>query len=188
MATTNGSVQEQRKQIFETVEGKFGFVPNLITELAENPAVAKAYLAATNVLASGRLSPSEQQAVQIAVAAYNECHYCTAVHGGIGLNAGLSEDDVSAILSGGLPEDERLGALVEATRQVLDARGWLDAEDLRALEARGVSKAELYEVIAFVGVKTITNYINHIARTEVDDPFGAITDLPAYKQVVAAEA
>lgn len=193
MATTNGNVQngslqQQREEIFDAVEGQFGFVPNLITELAESPAVAKAYLTATDILSSGSLSPKEQQAVQIAVATHNACHYCTAVHGGIGLKAGLSEDDIAAILSGEVPEDERLAALVAATRRVLDARGWLDANDVGALNARGVSKAELYEIIAFVGVKTITNYINHIAQTEIDEPFRALTDLPAYQQAIGAEA
>jgi len=33
---------------------------------------------------------------------------------------------------------------------------------------RGVSRFQLYEVVAFVGLKTISNYINHIAHTTID--------------------
>jgi hypothetical protein len=49
--------------------------------------------------------------------------------------------------------------------------GWLDAADLRTLEERGITKAKLYEIIAFIGLKTISNYINHIAHTTVDREF-----------------
>jgi len=37
---------------------------------------------------------------------------------------------------------------------------------------RGVSRFQLYEVVALVGLKTISNYINHIAHTTIDREFG----------------
>lgn len=188
MPTTSNTPQSQREQIFEAVKQRFGFVPNLIREFAESPAVAQAYLNATAALASGSLSPKEQQAVQLAVSAHNECHYCTAVHGTAGLKSGLSREDVSAILSGNLPDDERIRHIVQATRLVLDRRGWLEATDLATLEAQGISKAQLYEIIGFVGAKTISNYINHIARTEVDPQFSAAAELPAYRQSTVQHA
>ncbi|MEX0747608.1 MAG: carboxymuconolactone decarboxylase family protein, partial [Rhodothermales bacterium] len=161
MSTTNGTVEARRRAIFATVEKKFGFIPNLVRELAESPAVAEAYLSATGALASGVLSGSDQQAVQLTVSAYNDCHYCTAVHGTVGRSLGFTDGDLEAILSGSLPENARLRTIVEATRLVLDKRGWLSPADVQALEESGISRAELYEVIAYVGAKTITNYINH---------------------------
>jgi alkylhydroperoxidase family enzyme len=104
------------------------------------------------------------------------------------LKSGLSENDVEAVMSGELPGEDRARAIVEATRLVLDRRGWLDASDLQSLEAKGISRAQLYEIIAYVGAKTITNYVNHIARTEVDPAFSAAAELPAYRAAVAAEA
>ena len=62
-----------------------------------------------------------------------------------------------------------------------DRRSWLDAEDLAALDEQGISKAQLYGIIGFVGAKTISNYINHIAHTEADPQFSAATELPAYR-------
>ncbi len=73
---------------------------------------------------------------------------------------------------GALPEDRRLRSLVSATWQVLDTRGWLEVSDLANLEAEGVDRSQLYEVVALVGLKTISNYINHIAHTAVDREFG----------------
>ncbi len=141
----------------QTVQQKFGFVPQLFEELLRtNPAVAEAYLQAGAVLQQGVLSPLEQQVVQLTVATYNACHYCTAAHGTAALRMDLSPEAVDAILEGRLPEDERLVLLVETTREVLERRGWLSDKALQQLEARGLDRAALYEIIALIGVKTIT--------------------------------
>jgi AhpD family alkylhydroperoxidase len=159
--------------IFETVKRKFGFVPNLIREMAVNPAVARVYLEGQGALATGVLSPREQQAVQLAVSVYNECHYCRAAHGLASRMAGVSPADIEAIQKGAPPEDSRLRSLVHATWLVLDMRGSLDHSDLRGLEAEGIDRPQLYEIVAIVGLKTISNYINHIAHTPIDAAFRA---------------
>ncbi len=185
MSTSDGTLQIQRDMIFATVQKKFGFVPNLVRELAESPAVAQAYLSAADALANGSsLTAREQQAVQITVAAFNSCHYCTAVHGTLGMKGGLTKEDVSAILSGALPADGRLRLIVETTREILSRRGWLPQPDVTQLAERGLTRAQVFEIIAFVGIKTITNYINHIAQTPVDPPFSVTTDLPAYQESI----
>ena len=74
---------------------------------------------------------------------------------------------------GELPTDERLANLVDAIRLVMTERGWLDGEQLEMLEGRGVDRRQLYEIISIVTLKTISNYVNHIAHTEVDSEFGS---------------
>jgi len=176
---------ERREAIRQTVQQKFGFVPQLFEELLRtNPAVAEAYLQAGAALQRGGLSPLEQQIVQLTVAAWNACHYCTAAHGTAALGMGLAPEAVDAILEGRLPEDERLALLVETTREVLERRGWLAEDALQKLEARGLDRAVLYEIIALIGVKTITNYINHLAHTPVDEVFRPVTERPAYRRLV----
>lgn len=66
-----------------------------------------------------------------------------------------------------------MAPIVETTRLILQKRGWLTAEELRNAEGNGISKTRLYEIIAYIGLKTITNYINHIAHTPVDSQFQA---------------
>ncbi|MEX2400604.1 MAG: carboxymuconolactone decarboxylase family protein [Rhodothermales bacterium] len=184
MATTNGQRDEQREKIFEAVESKFGFVPNLIRELAESPAVAQTYLNGADALSSGAFTQKEQQVIQATVAVYNACHYCTAAHGTIALGAGLDKDELAAILKGETPSDERLAAIVDTTREVLEQRGWLDEDEQAAIEARGLSRAELFEIIGFIGVKTLSNYVNHVAETEVDEQFSEVTKMPEYQEAI----
>lgn len=174
-------------QVRQTVQQKFGFVPQLFEELIRtNPAVAEAYLKAGDALQQGVLSPLEQQIVQLTVAGWNACHYCTAAHGAAALRMGLPVETVDAMLEGKLPVDARQALLVQTTRQVLENRGWLSDEAVQALEGKGLNRAALYEIIALIGIKTITNYINHLAHTPVDEVFQPVTERPAYQQLVAS--
>jgi uncharacterized peroxidase-related enzyme len=173
MATPTAAPTDHAEQVHEKAKQALGFVPNLITEMTdENPAVADAYLTSQGLLEEGGvLSPAEQQAVILAVSSYNDCHYCTKAHAVAGQQAGLDADTVDAINAGGLPTDERLRALVRATRRILGKRGWLSDGDEAEFEDLGLGRPELYEIVTLAGIKTISNYVNHIADTEVDEPF-----------------
>lgn len=136
----------------------------------QNPAVAMAYLGAAAGLEGGLLSPTETQVVMLAVSSFNECHYCSAAHRTAAKAMGVPQSELELVDDKRLPADTRLRALVEATWTLMTERGWLGDERVASL---GVSKPELYELIAIVGLKTITNFINHIQHTEVDAPFRA---------------
>lgn len=159
------------QEIFDAVAKRYGFVPNLIREMSRNPAVARVYLGGQDALADGVLSGPEKQALQLAISVFNECEYCRAAHSTGSRMAGLGEADVDAIERGELPQSPRLRTLVSAAWQLLEAKGFLTADQLKALEAEGVDRAQLYEVVALVGLKTISNYVNHIAHTPIDAAF-----------------
>jgi AhpD family alkylhydroperoxidase len=173
MATTTATQNDHAQQVHEKAEQALGFVPNLVKEITqENPAVAEAYLTATGIVEEGGvLSGAEQQAVILAVSSYNDCHYCTKAHAAAGQQAGLDTETTATINEGGLPDDDRLRSLVQATRRILGKRGWLSDADEAEFADLGLERPELYEIIALAGIKTISNYVNHIAGTEVDAPF-----------------
>ncbi len=157
--------------ILTEVETKLGFVPTLFKEMSVSPAALLVYLSTNETLSHGSLSPREQQAVQLTVSSVNGCPYCQAVHEWIGRKVGIPAADLETIREGGEPADEGLATVVRATRQLLEKKGWLETSTLRALVQQGISRARLYEIIALVGLKTISNYINHIAHTPIDEQF-----------------
>jgi len=173
MATTSVDATALADQVHAKAEQAFGMVPNLISEITqENPAVADAYLTGNGIVEeNGVLTPAEQQAVILAVSSYNDCHYCTKAHAVAGQQAGLDADTVAEINAGGLPADDRLRSLVRASRRILGKRGWLSDVDEDEFADLGLERDVLYEIIALIGLKTISNYVNHIAGTEVDPPF-----------------
>jgi uncharacterized peroxidase-related enzyme len=173
MATSTSSATDHTEQVHAKAEQALGFVPNFIAELAgENPAAADVYLTANGIIEEGGvLSAAEQQTVILAASSYNDCHYCTKAHAVAGQQAGLDAETVETLNEGGLPSNDRLKSLVRATRRILGKRGWLSDADEAEFDDLGLGRPELYEIVGLVGIKTISNYVNHIAGTEVDEPF-----------------
>jgi len=155
-------------QVLEQVKQKFGFVPNVVTEIAKSPAALQVYVSGSKAMGNATLSPQEQQAVQLAISTTNKCGYCQAAHSMGGKAAGIAPADLEAIQAGQLPQDGRLKAVVAAVWLLQEKQGFLNEEDLKSLEEQGVDRVQLYELIALIGLKTITNYVNHIAHTELD--------------------
>lgn len=158
----------QLESIYAGVEKAYGWVPNLIKEMSASVPTVQVYLSGQEALAKGSLTPKEQQAVQLTVSAFNSCHYCQAAHAWIGQKVRIASDDVAAIRTGQSPRDSSLASIVETTRLILEKRGWLSEDEIRKAEANGITKTRLYEIISYIGLKTITNYINHIAHTPMD--------------------
>jgi AhpD family alkylhydroperoxidase len=159
----------------QTATAAYGTVPNLFRETNRYTGVPGAvYVAADTALMTGTLDPPEQQVVLLTMARHHNCRYDAVVHARMALDAGLSPQAVDALLAGSPLSDDRLQALVEATRQSCEERGWLAPETLRDLEARGVSRGALYEIFAFIGMKTMTGFTSHLADPELDGPLQSV--------------
>ncbi len=169
---------ETSDQLLDAVKAKYGFVPNVIREMSQSPAVARVYFEGQDIMRGASLSQREQQAVQLTISRFNDCAYCLAAHRTVGRMAGISDGDLQAIQEARSPADARLAALVETTRRVLESRGHLAPEVFSNLDARGIDRRALYEIIALIGLKTISNYVNHVAHTEIDSAFGGACSEP----------
>ena len=166
------SIVTAENEAFQAIEKKYGFIPNILREMGQtSPAVLNVYLAGNEAMSKSSLNPRELHTVMLTVSQANGCHYCTKAHAAILKGTGPVQEEIDAILQGKLPKEERLRSLVSATRLILQMKGWLQREDLDRLQREGVTKAQVYEIIALIGLKTISNYINHINKTEVDPQF-----------------
>lgn len=161
----------------QTATDAYGTVPNLLEETNRYTGIAGAvYLAADAALMDANLRPREQQVVQLTMARYHDSRYDAVVHARMALDAGLSPDTVDRLLAGDPVRDERIQALVEATLRSCEERGWLDPDTLRDLEQRGVSRGDLYEIFAFIGLKTFSGFTAHLADPDLDRTLGAVED------------
>jgi alkylhydroperoxidase family enzyme len=80
-------------------------------------------------------------------------------------------DAILAIESGSPLSDPKLNALVNVTKQLVSQRGYVPRETINAFIEAGYSKDQLLEVLVGVGLKTISNYFDHVAAVEVDLEF-----------------
>ena len=63
-------------------------------------------------------------------------------------------------------------ALPRFTAAVVTSRGRPSEADTAALLQAGYGKQQVLEVVLVVGMKTLSNYTNHIADTPPDQAFG----------------
>jgi len=157
--------------ILEDVQKKFGFVPNLLGNMAHAPVTAKGYLALGDLVAQSSFDPTEQQVILLAVSRYNECEYCVGAHSAISAMQKLPADVIESIRTDKPIADEKLEALRIFTTKLVDERGWLSEEDIGDFLAAGYSRGQVLEVLLGVAMKTISNYTNHIAGTDLDAAF-----------------
>ena len=74
------SAQSKRDEVLAAAKKKFGFVPNLIKEMVKSPVAAQVYMKGQEAMSEAFLTNQEQQAIQLAISAINNCHYCTKAH------------------------------------------------------------------------------------------------------------
>ncbi len=157
----------------KAVTAKYGFTPNLLAKMANAPSVLKAYIQLNGLLEQTSLTPTERQTVLLTVSRENDCRYCVAAHSVIASMQHVEDHVVNAIRKHQPISDERLEALSRFTAEVVNTRGWPSDQAKQAMEDAGYTAAQALEVVLGVTVKTLSNYVNHLADTEVDEAFAA---------------
>ncbi|MBR0660140.1 carboxymuconolactone decarboxylase family protein [Neoroseomonas oryzicola] len=168
-ATIAEAPEATRPQL-EAVQKQLGSVPNLFRLLASSPAALNGYLGLSGALGKGALDVRTRERIALAVAEFNGCGYCLAAHAFIGANMAKLDAAEIAAARAGRSADPKADAAVRFAIAVTEARGRAADADLAAVRAAGWSDAEILEIVAHVALNTLTNYVNEVARTEVDFP------------------
>ncbi len=161
------------KETLEAAQKKFGFLPNLLGELAGAPAALKAYVLLNELVSQTSLSPVAQQVVLVSASMVNDCRYCVSAHTAGLKMAGFADDQIEALRAGRPLADAKLDALRVFTMIVVDQRGVIDGTDLQRFVDAGYAREQAFEVLVGVAMKTLSNYTNHIAATPLDAPLQA---------------
>ncbi|MGI9308811.1 MAG: carboxymuconolactone decarboxylase family protein [Gammaproteobacteria bacterium] len=148
-----------------------GMIPNLHGVMAESPALLAAYQKLNEVSQKMTLDLVETNIVWLAINFENGCDYCMAAHTAIAKHAGVEDQDIDALRNNQPLSNPKHETLRQFTVQMLEARGWVDDATIDALLAAGYSRSTVLDVILCIGMKTLSNYTNHIAHTPVDKAF-----------------
>lgn len=166
----NNAPQDAR-ELLEKAEKNYGFIPNILGVMANSPALVEAYMSLSQIFEKTRFSAAEKQTVLLAVSTENDCGYCKSAHTAIAKMQNVDEAVLDAIASGDKLPDAKLDALFNFTRTMVEKRGHPSDDDLQAFFDAGYSEAQVQDVIVGIGMKTMSNYNNHIADTPVDEQF-----------------
>ncbi len=158
------------RPLLEAVKKQLGVVPNLFRMVATSPAALEGYLGLSGALQKGSLPAQTRERIALSIAQVNGCGYCLAAHAYLGRNlAKLDDAEIAANRNGG-SRDPKADAAVRFAAKVARERGHVADSDLQAVRLAGYDDAQIIEIVLHVALNTWTNYVNEVAKTEIDFP------------------
>jgi uncharacterized peroxidase-related enzyme len=155
--------------LLAAVQARLGRVPRMVATMAHAPALLRGYLGLSQALGAGLLTPREREIAALAIAEVNGCHYCLATHERFARRLGLTGDDIAAARLGRArtPREHAVASLAAA---LVRQHGRITDDAWSEARAAGLDDARVLELVGHVGMNVLTNYLNHVARTEPDPP------------------
>lgn len=158
----------EAQTLLQGIKSSYGFIPNLFTYMAAAPVTIEAYLALNQLIGKSSLSPAQAQTALLAASLANNCDFCAVAHRAMGKKAGVKSQTVEALLNQSPINDPKDHALVELVQLLVRERGQLADGSLQTFFAAGFNQQQVFELILVVTIKTLSNYINHLTKPEVN--------------------
>lgn len=162
---------EAAQPLLKKAKENYGFVPNLLGVMASSPALLKGYITLSGIFDETSFSPTERQIILLSASYENGCTYCMAAHSAMASMQNVPDHVIEALRNDEPIRDSKLEALRNLTREMVDMRGYPSADTLKAFKAVGYDDSHVLEVVLGVGMKTLSNYTNHMAETPLDEAF-----------------
>lgn len=163
------SADGESKELMQSVKQNLGTVPNVMATMAHSPAVLKTYLQWSQAMEQANLSQSQQEKISLAISQKNQCQYCCSAHTAIGKQMGIDENDILQAREG-KSEDAKTQAAITFALKCMEKNGFVSDSDCDEAKQAGLFEGEICEVVALVAKNTLTNYLNHVSKPDIDFP------------------
>jgi uncharacterized peroxidase-related enzyme len=156
--------------LLNAVKKQLGVAPNLFRLVANSPAALEAYVGLIGALAKGALPAPTRERIALAIAEINGCSYCLSAHSYLGRNLAKLDDAEIVANRNGASNDPKADAAVRFAVKIARERGHVSETDLKAVREAGYDDAQVIEIVLHVALNTWTNYVNEVAKTDIDFP------------------
>lgn len=160
---------EASKPTLDAVNRQLGVVPNLFRLIGSSPATLAGFTSFQGAL-SKTLDVKTRERIALAVAQVNGCDYCLSAHTYLGLNLAKISAEEIALNRQGASGDATANAAVQFAYKVAKERGHVSDADIKAVRDAGFTDAQIVEIVGLVAENSFTNYLNEVAKTEIDFP------------------
>jgi alkylhydroperoxidase family enzyme len=165
------SAPEKSRPTLQTLESRFGFIPNVMATMANSPVLLNGFVGSFGSFHGGSLNECEKQILLLTNAVTIKCPWTVAAHSTFAIEDGVAESEIKAIRDGKLPQDRKYAALSALTKALLEKRGNVTEADIEKFTSAGYSKVQILEVITGVGISTMAATTTNMAGTPVEDRF-----------------
>jgi len=160
---------EASKPVLDAVHKQLGVVPNLFRLIANSPNVLGGYVGFSGAL-NKTLDVKTRERIALAVAQVNACDYCLSAHTYLATNLAKMSPEEIALNRKGASGDQKANAAVSFAAKVTQARGHVSDADIAEVRAAGFEDAQIVEIVALVAENCFTNFLNEVAKTDIDFP------------------
>lgn len=178
---------QEAAEALSILKERYGFIPNLAAYVSESPLALNALWYLASAFDKTSFSEIERQTILITVSILNECKYCKIAHTALACATAIEDNTLTRILNLDPLPEIKLNALRDFTRSIVLEKGRLERKAVQAFLDAGYSKANVFEVVLGVAMKTFTNYSNHLADSEPNPEFLSAIVSPAIKSRIMAK-
>lgn len=154
--------------MLEKIQAAYGFIPNLFAFMAEAPTTIQAYLQLNELIAKSSLTPANAQLCLLVTSIENQCEFCRVAHQAFAKKHGVKPQTLAAVLNQQAIECPTDAALVNFTRAAVNNRGHIADVDVETFINAGFTKQHIMEIMLVITIKTLSNYINHLTKPEIN--------------------
>jgi alkylhydroperoxidase family enzyme len=172
------SSPEKSKALLKNSLKTFGRIPGLHAIMAEAPGLLEGYQVLHKLFQETSFNAEEITVVWQTINVEHECTYCVPAHTGIANMMNVDPALTEALRTHGPMPTAKLQTLHDITLAVVRNRGNLSEEEMETFFAAGYEQRQLLEIVLGVAQKVMSNYVNHIAHTPVDEAFQEFTWQP----------
>ena len=162
---------EKSKPLLEDSEKAFGMIPSLHKVMAESPQLLEAYKMTHKLFSETSFNKDELTVVWQTINVENGCHYCVPAHTGIAKMMEVDDKITNALRDKTPLPNDKLEALRNFTLHIIRDKGNVSEDKIEKFLSSGFSRKNILEIILGYSQKVMSNYVNHLAETPVDEPF-----------------
>jgi len=166
---TNPHPDAKSQELLAGVHKLLGGTPNMFKTLAHSSSSLGFAVAGFTGFGESKLPPSLREQIALTVAGANSCDYCASAHTTLGKMHHVSEDELSQNLRA-RSCDPKVHVALTFVKKLVDERGRVSDADVNAVRKAGYSEGEILDLVTVTTFNIFTNYINHVAGTEIDFP------------------
>lgn len=168
---TLDSAPEDAQPLLQDSIKAFGMIPNLHAVMAESPQTLAAYKHLHQQVLANSLTAEEKTVVWQSINVEHQCHYCVPAHSMIAKGMGVDPAITQALRDRTPLPTEKLNVLRETTLTLVRQRGVIDRATQDTFFAAGYGQRQLLDIVLTLSQKVLSNYVNHLADTPLDEAF-----------------
>lgn len=163
------SAPDASKPLLEKSQAAFGRLPGLHKVMAESPQMLEGYQIMHKLFTETAFDADELTVVWQSINVEHECHYCVPAHSGIAKMMKVDDAITQALRNETPLPSAKLEALRSFTLRMVRNRGNVDDAAMAEFFAAGYGHRAVLDVILGISQKVMSNYVNHVAQTPLDD-------------------